>query len=187
MLVRLAKAGEYRDDATGEHAWRVALVSSLLARQLGQPADELDLILRAARLHDLGKISILDGILLAQCRLKPAEYEVMKTHTTLGAELLSGSESRLIQLASVIALTHQERWDGGGYPQGLAGEDIPLPRRILAVADTVDAMTDDRPHQRGMTRADALREIRSLGGTQLDPRVVDALERLDEQGELSGE
>jgi putative two-component system response regulator len=178
MLVRLAKAAEYRDDATGEHVWRVARISALLAGQLGLPSAEVELILRAARLHDVGKIGIPDGILLSPRKLTPAEFQVVQNHTTLGAELLSGSQSRLIQLAETIALTHHEHWDGNGYPQGLAGEEIPLPGRILAVADVYDALTHDRPHRRAFAPVDAMRKIRKLSATQLDPAVVQALEDL---------
>lgn len=186
MLVRLARAAEYRDDATGEHVWRVARISALLAGELGLPGAEVELILRAARLHDVGKIGIPDGILLKPRQLTAAEMEVMKSHTTLGAELLSGSQSRLIQLAETIALTHHEQWDGRGYPHGLAGADIPLPGRILAVADAYDALTHDRPHRRAFTPVIALQKIGRESGKQFDPAVVRALSGLFENNVLTG-
>ncbi len=126
MLVRLARAAEYRDDDTGEHTWRVAHVCGVLGRQMGMKHGQVELLLRAARLHDVGKITVPDGILMKPGRLTDAEFEVVKGHAKAGAELLSGSRSPMMRLAELIALTHHERWDGRGYPQGLKGESIPL-------------------------------------------------------------
>ncbi|HKI55893.1 MAG TPA: HD domain-containing phosphohydrolase [Trueperaceae bacterium] len=184
MLVRLAKAAEYRDDDTGEHTWRVARACALLAGELGLAPERADLLLRAARLHDVGKITIPDGILLKPGRLSDAEYEVVKQHTRAGAELLSGGRSPLVKLAETIALTHHERWDGGGYPQGLAGDAIPLESRLLAVADTFDALTHDRIHRKAVSPERAVQEITANSGTQFDPRVVDAFLVLVSRGEL---
>ncbi len=136
MLIRLAEASEYRDDESGEHVWRVARTASMLARELGLHKNLVELILRAARLHDVGKIAIPDGILLKPGRLTDAEFEVVKSHATVGANLLSGGRSELMKMAELIARSHHERWDGGGYPSGLAGDAIPLEGRILAAADT---------------------------------------------------
>lgn len=174
MLVRLAKAAEYRDDDTGEHVWRVAQLSSLIAESIGLPKVKSQLLLRAARLHDVGKLGIPDGILLKAGQLSPAEYEVIKDHTNFGFQLLSGSDSPLIQMAASIALSHHEHWDGTGYPQGLRGEDIPIEGRILALADAFDAITHDRAHRRARTIDEAVIEIKEQSGKQFDPNIVNA-------------
>lgn len=184
MLIRLAKASEYRDDDTGEHTWRVARTCALLGQELGLPPERVDLVLRAARLHDVGKIAIPDGILLKPGRLTDAEYEVVKGHARAGAELLSGGRSPLMKLAETIALTHHERWDGTGYPQGLAGDAIPLEARLMSVADTFDALTHDRIHRKAVSPERAVAEIRANAGRQFDPRVVDAFLVLYARGEL---
>ncbi|HKI58087.1 MAG TPA: HD domain-containing phosphohydrolase [Trueperaceae bacterium] len=184
MLVRLAKAAEYRDDDTGEHTWRVARTCALLGQELGLAPERVDLLLRAARLHDVGKITIPDGILLKPGRLSEAEYEVVKQHTRAGAELLSGGRSPLVKLAETIALTHHERWDGGGYPRGLAGDAIPLESRLLAVADTFDALTHDRIHRKAVSPERAVEEITANSGSQFDPKAVDAFLVLFSRGEL---
>ncbi len=184
MLVRLAKAAEYRDDETGEHVWRVSRTSWLLALELGLPKEQAEELLRAARLHDVGKISIPDGILLKAGKLTLEEFEVVKTHAAVGAQLLSGGRSPLIKMAELIALTHHERWDGTGYPQGLAGEAIPIESRILAVADTFDAVTHNRAHREARGLLEAVEEIRAQRGAQFDPQVVEAFVRLYERGEL---
>ena len=184
MLVRLARAAEYRDDDTGQHTWRVAHVSGVIAQEMGMPRDRVELLLRAARLHDVGKITNPDGILMKPGRLTPEEFAVVKGHTIAGAELLSGSRSPLIRLAERIALTHHERWDGQGYPHGLAGESIPLESRILAVADAFDALTHDSSHRKAVTGNEAAEEIARHAGTQFDPAVVVAFQRVFGQGLL---
>jgi len=184
MLIRLAKAAEYRDDDTGEHTWRVARSCALLAVELGLGGERVDLVLRAARLHDVGKIAIPDGILLKPGRLTEAEFEVVKGHARAGAELLSGGRSPLMKLSETIALTHHERWDGTGYPQGMAGDAIPIEARLLAVADTFDALTHDRIHRKAVSPEKAVVEIRAQSGKQFDPRVVDAFLLIYERGEL---
>lgn len=184
MLVRLAKAAEFRDDETGEHILRVSQTTALIARELGMDAERVELLLRAARLHDVGKIGIPDGILLKPRALTDAEYAVVRTHTTIGADLLSGGSTPLIQMAEVIARTHHERWDGTGYPQGLEGEEIPLEGRILAVADAFDALTHDRAHRRAVTMRTAVEEIVAHRGRQFDPQVVDAFLAIEARGEL---
>jgi putative two-component system response regulator len=178
MLTRLAKAAEYRDDENDEHIWRVAKTASLLAQELKLPQEHSDLIMRAARLHDVGKIAMPDGILFKPIPLTKAEFEVIKTHTTLGAQILSGGHSPLMKMAELIALTHHERWDGTGYPQGLKGEAIPIEGRILALADTFDVLTHDRSYRRAMSIEDAATEIKKERGRQFDPKVVDAFVNL---------
>jgi putative two-component system response regulator len=185
MLTRLARVSEHRDDQLGEHVWRVATVSAMLARELDLPSSYADLLLRAARLHDIGKIAIADGILMKPARLSPEEFEIIKKHTTIGAQLLAGGNSALMQMAERIALTHHERWDGQGYPRGLSGHEIPLEGRIVAVADTFDTITHDRPYRRAQSVKEAVVEIEKHRGTQFDPSVVDACSRLFEQGDLA--
>ena len=174
VLERLAMAGEFRDDVTGQHAARVGLRSAQLARTLSQPAREVELIKHAAKLHDIGKIAVRDAVLLKPGKLSDAEYTEMKLHTTVGADLLAASESPLLQLAEEIARSHHERWDGGGYPEGLAGEEIPLSGRIVAVADVFDALTQDRPYRDAWSLDDAIEEIESQSGRHFDPTVVNA-------------
>jgi len=184
MLVRLARTAEYRDDQSGEHVWRVSQLASQIGAEMGLDRHRVDLLLRAARLHDVGKIAIPDGILMKPSRLTNEEFNVIKTHTVVGAQLLSGGQSELMKTAEMIALTHHERWDGDGYPEGLKGEEIPLEGRIMAVADTLDAMTHDRVHQRAASLAEAAREIKKQSGTQFDPKVVEAFLRVYERGEV---
>jgi putative two-component system response regulator len=179
MLERLALAAEYRDDATQEHAWRIGRICSQVARTLGLPDHEIELIGRAAPLHDIGKIGVSDGILLKPGKLTDEEFELIKSHTTIGAEILAGSQSPLLRLAERIALTHHERWDGGGYPAGVCGEDIPLAGRIVAVADVFDALTHERPYKEAWSIEDALDEILNQAGRQFDAGVVDAFCVLD--------
>ncbi len=175
VLERLARAAEYRDDATGRHTKRVGQLSGLLARALGLPLEEVLLIRRAAPLHDVGKIGIPDHILLKEGPLTPDEFELMQGHTTIGANILAGGWFPLLRMAEEIALTHHERWDGSGYPRGLEEEGIPLPGRIVAVADTFDALTHVRPYKAAWTVEDALTEIRRCSGKQFDPEIVAAL------------
>ncbi len=178
ILGRLARAAEYRDDDTGEHMGRVALTAGGLARELGLPDETVRLIKQAAPLHDVGKIGVPDGILLKPGRLNPEEFEAVKAHVRIGAEILAEGQSPVMQLAEQIALTHHERWDGGGYPNGLAGTAIPIEGRIVAVADVLDALTNVRPYKPAWPLETALAEIRAQAGRQFDPQVVEALERL---------
>jgi len=179
ILSRLALAAEYRDDDTQQHAWRIGQACALLALEVGVPGQEVELIRRAAPLHDIGKIGIPDSILLKPGKLTDGEFEQVKRHTTIGAEILSGSQSPLLRLAERIALTHHERWDGRGYPCRLSGEEIPLVGRIAAIADVFDALTHERPYKRAWPVAQAAAEILSQKGRQFDPRLVDAFATLD--------
>ncbi len=172
IVTRLAVAAEYRDDMTGEHTWRVGHFSALIAREIGLPEEEVELVRTAARLHDVGKIGIPDSILLKEGRLTAEEYERMKTHTLIGARILSGGQSRLLRMAEEIALSHHERWDGGGYPFGRVGEAIPLVGRIVAVADVFDALTQERPYKPAWPLSSALAEIERQAGAQFAPDVV---------------
>jgi putative two-component system response regulator len=185
MLDRLALAGEYRDDETQEHAWRIGHICGLVARGLGLPDAEVELIRRAAPLHDIGKIGITDLILLKRGRLSDEEFEVIKTHTRIGSEILAGSRSPMLRLAQRIALTHHERWDGRGYPSGLAGKAIPLASRIVAVADVFDALTHERPYKDAWPVEKAVAEIGEQAGRQFDPGPAEVFSTLDHPALLS--
>ena len=174
-LACLAAAAEYRDDVTGMHVQRVGDLSATIAETLGLDPTTVQLIRDAAPLHDIGKIGISDSILLKPGLLEAHEYETMKLHTFIGAEILARGTSPILMLAREIALYHHERWDGGGYLEGLAGEDIPMAARIVSVADSFDAMTSDRPYRAAMTPEHALEEVKANSGKQFDPLVVDAL------------
>ena len=174
VVERLALAAEYRDDATGRHTQRVARTAALVAAALGEPAAAVELIAQAAPLHDVGKIGVPDGVLLKPGRLLPDEWAVMQAHTDIGGRLLSGGRFPLLQAAEQIARTHHERWDGTGYPAGLAGEAIPLAGRVVAVADVFDALTHARPYKPAWPVAAAVAEIAAQSGRQFDPRVVAA-------------
>lgn len=178
MLTRLAKAAEYRDDESDKHIWRVAKTSALLAKELGLEEEKVELILRSARLHDVGKIAMPDGLLFKPTSLSDIEFEVIKSHTTIGAQILSGGQSTLMKMAESIALTHHERWDGTGYPKKLKGEAIPIEGRILAVADTFDVITHDRIYCKSISVEQAAEEIKKQRSKQFDPLVVDAFVRL---------
>ena len=177
-LRRLAYAAEYRDDQTYQHTERVGRTAARLAEQLGLPEDEVALICQAAPLHDVGKLGVVDSILLKPGKLDPHEFELMKNHTALGGRILAGSSSPALRLAEEIALTHHEWWDGSGYPRGMKGNEIPLSGRIVALADVFDALTHTRPYKPAWPVADAVAEIRRLSGRQFDPEVVAAFERL---------
>jgi cyclic di-GMP phosphodiesterase len=173
ILERLALAAEYRDDDTGEHTKRVGETAARIAQALGWRAEDVELIRRAAPLHDVGKIAIADSILLKPGKLTPEEFERMKTHAKLGSKMLSGGRFALLQLAEQIALTHHERWDGRGYI-GLSGEAIPMAGRIVSVADVYDALISERPYKKAWTQQAALDEIQRQSGRQFDPSVVEA-------------
>jgi PAS domain S-box-containing protein len=174
MLQGLALAAEYRDYETSLHTDRVGSAAADLAARVGLPASVVEMIGEAARLHDVGKIGIPDSILLKPGRLTPDEFQEMKQHTVLGSALLVRSDGELLQLAGQIALTHHEQWSGGGYPAGLSGESIPIAGRIVAVVDTFDAMTHERPYSDPCTAEAALAEIARCSGSRFDPCVVRA-------------
>lgn len=175
ILDRLALAAEFRDDETRQHTQRVGEMSARIARSLGLAEPFVQLIRLAAPLHDLGKIAVPDSILLKLGRLSEDEFAVIKSHTTIGASILSGSRYPLLQMAEQIAMTHHEHWDGSGYSPGLRGEDIPLVSRIVAVADVYDALIHARPYKEAWTQEAAIAEIVRERGQAFDPLVVDAL------------
>jgi response regulator RpfG family c-di-GMP phosphodiesterase len=174
VVHRLAAAVESRDLETGHHIERIGTLCERLALATGVDQAAAEMMRHAAALHDVGKIAIPDGILLKPATLDPDEWEMMKTHTTEGARILAGSASELVRLGETIARTHHERWDGSGYPAGLAGEEIPLAGRICAVCDSYDAMTSHRPYKEAMTPEEALAELERHAGSQFDPWLVTA-------------
>lgn len=174
ILRRLGLACEFRDDDTGNHTRRLGEFAALVAKQLGLDEETCDLLRVAAPMHDIGKVGIPDSILLKPGKLTPEEFEIIKTHTTIGAQILSGSQVPLLHAAEEIAHTHHEKWDGSGYPRKLPGEAIPLSGRIVAVCDVFDALLSVRPYKKAWTVEETLAEIQRCSGTQFDPQVVDA-------------
>jgi two-component system response regulator RpfG len=169
-LWTLARAAEYRDEETGNHILRMAKFSRLIAEELGLSRDECDAIEMAAPMHDIGKIGVPDAILLKRGPHTAEEQTIMRQHTTIGHDILKDSASKYLSLGATIALSHHERYDGTGYPHGLKGEAIPLPARIVAVADVFDALTSARPYKESWPANRALDYLRAALGTQLDPQ-----------------
>jgi response regulator RpfG family c-di-GMP phosphodiesterase len=206
VMWRLAKAGEFRDDQTGNHVARVAWCSCVLAKGAGMAPDDVERLLQTSPLHDIGKIGVPDSILLKPGRLTPDERAVMQRHALIGEEILrqapkaiaqlgglegrmpvcveNGPPSPLLEMASKIARHHHERWDGSGYPDGLAGKDIPLEARIVALADVYDALVSERPYKPPMPRDEALGVLQKGSGSQFDPGLATVfmtkLESIDE-------
>jgi putative two-component system response regulator len=174
LIHRLSKAAEYRDPETGSHIKRMSWYSKHIAAQLGFPMDEQELILEAAPMHDIGKVGIPDAILLKPEKLTSTEYFFMKEHAKIGHEILNGSSSKLMQIAAQIALSHHEKYDGTGYPQGLKGEEIPIYGRIIAVADVFDALTSSRPYKNAWSLEDAVTYLKNNSGKHFDPACVEA-------------
>ena len=176
-LMKLAKAGEYRDTDTGNHIVRMAKYARLIAESLGLTAMECDEIEAAAPMHDIGKIGIPDHILLKPGLHTPEEQAIMRRHPMIGHEILADSPSRYLQMGAIIALGHHEKFDGSGYPQGLAGDQIPLPARIVAVADVFDALTSARPYKKAWSFQDALQYLLTEQNKHFDAECVRAFER----------
>jgi len=172
-VIRLSKAAEYKDEETGAHIRRISHYAAALARKIGLSEEMVEIILYAAPMHDIGKIGIPEKILLKQGSLDPDEWDIMKQHTTIGAQILHGSKADFIRFAEIIAFTHHEKWDGTGYPQGLKGTDIPLIGRIVAIVDVFDALTTKRPYRDALSVEDSLNFIIERRGTHFDPNLVD--------------
>jgi putative two-component system response regulator len=170
---RLAIVAEFRDKVTARHIRRMSEYSAIIARGLGLPPSEVELILHASRMHDVGKIAVPDAILRKPSTLDGPEMDVMRGHPAIGSRILDNSTSQLLQAGRVIALCHHERWDGAGYPHGLRGDKIPLWGRICAVADVFDAVTSERPYKPAYSNIEAFQIIRDGRGSQFDPRIVD--------------
>jgi putative two-component system response regulator len=173
-IYRLTMASEYKDTDTGAHIKRMSRYSAAVARRMGLTEETVATILYAAPMHDLGKVGIPDKILLKPAMLDTAEWEIMKQHSVIGANILKGSDAEFIRLGKIIARSHHEKWDGNGYPDGLAGKDIPIAGRITAIADVFDALTSKRPYKEPFPVENALFIIRNESGSHFDPDVVDA-------------
>jgi response regulator RpfG family c-di-GMP phosphodiesterase len=173
-ILRLSRAAEFRDPETGAHILRMSHYAQLIAAKLGMSQEFQRMLLSAAPMHDVGKLGTPDHILLKPGRLTSEEYEVMKNHTCIGHEILKGSSSPALQLAATIALTHHEKFDGSGYPEGLAEDSIPIEGRIVAVADVFDALTSVRPYKEAWDLPRAIEFLKEGSGTHFDPRCVTA-------------
>ncbi len=181
VIRRLGRAAEFRDDDTGEHIYRMSHYSGALARAVGFTDEEAEHLLIAAPMHDVGKIGIPDRVLLKPGKLEEDEWDVMRAHTIMGAQMLAGSNSSAIQLARQIALEHHERWDGRGYPHNLKGTEICVEARICTIADVFDALTSRRPYKDPWTFDDALQEIENCSGTMFDPDLAAAFVKMEHQ------
>ena len=183
ILQKLALAAEYREDPTGEHSKRVGEAAAILARAANLPKAQVELIRLAAQLHDVGKIAVPETILRKPGPLTSDERDQMRLHAAVGARILSGSQLPLLQMAEEIALCHHEHWNGGGYAS-LKEQDIPVTARIVAIAETFDVMTHDRPYRAAVSKDEALAEISRQSGRQFDPRLVDAFLRWHKKQDL---
>ena len=172
-LSRLAMAAEYRDDETSGHVERMSRYCALLAEANGADSETAETIRLASRLHDIGKIGVSDLILMKEGVLTPTERRMMEEHVPIGVRLLEGSDSPVVQVACVVVASHHERWDGTGYPRGLAGEAIPVEGRIAAMADVFDALTHTRPYRRAFPLGHVLEMMRKGSGTHFDPALLD--------------
>ncbi|HKO50608.1 MAG TPA: two-component system response regulator [Polyangiaceae bacterium] len=175
IIRRLGRAGEYRDNETGMHVLRMSHIARVLALRLGMSEAQGDLVLQAAPMHDVGKLGIPDRILLKPGKLTPEEWEIMKQHTVIGAEIVGDHPSELMQTARMVALRHHERWDGSGYPHGLSGEANPAIARLVAVADVFDALLSARPYKKPWTVAATIEEFKAQSGRHFEPAAVSAL------------
>ncbi len=172
VIQRLGRAAEFKDNETGMHVIRMSFISKLIAQAYGGNAEWVDRLFNAAPMHDVGKIGIPDHILLKPGKLDAEEWELMKKHTIFGAEIIGDDQNPLLQMSRTIALTHHERWDGAGYPHGLAEKEIPLAGRIVAIADVFDALTSERPYKKAWTVEDAVDAINQDSGSHFDPSLI---------------
>ena len=177
VIQRLGRAAEYKDNETGMHVMRMSHYSKVIALAYGFSEARADMLLHAAPMHDIGKIGIPDSIMLKPGKLTDSEFEIMKTHPQIGAEILGDADTELLKLARDVALTHHEKWDGTGYPNGLKGDEIPLAGRIVAIADIFDALTSRRPYKEPWPLDKTLDFIRSQSGIHFDPALVPLLEQ----------
>ncbi len=177
IIYRLGRAAEYKDNETGDHIRRISAFSRDLSHFSGYSENFSELINSASPMHDVGKIGIPDAILTKPGSLTSEEWEVMKSHTVIGAELMSGSPSILLKTAKTIALSHHEKWDGTGYPSGLQGKEIPIEGRIVAICDVYDALTSKRPYKDAWPVGKAKEEIRNNAGIHFDPELTDVFLR----------
>ena len=173
VIRRLGRAAEYRDDMTGYHIIRMSRYSQLLALAAGMGEKEAEVLLNASPMHDIGKIGIPDNVLLKPGKLDLEEWKIMQTHVDIGVEILSGSNSALMDMAAEVAQNHHEKWDGSGYPCALTGENIPLTGRVVAVADVFDALTTERPYKKAWPIEEAVEFLKDQSGKHFDPRLVE--------------
>lgn len=181
VVQRLGRAAEYKDNETGMHVLRMSHYSKVLALAYGFSEQQAEVLLHAAPMHDIGKIGIPDSIMLKPGKLTEEEFAVMKTHPQIGAEILGDADSELLQIAKTVALTHHEKWDGSGYPNGLAGENIPVEGRIVAVADVFDALTSKRPYKDAWSVEKTMALMHEQKGRHFEPRLIKLLEQNLEQ------
>ncbi len=181
-IQKLSNASEHRDEYTGTHIKRMSRYSEAVARRMGLDKDTVEEILYASSMHDLGKIGMPDSILMKTTKLEPDEWEIMKSHSAIGAAMLEGSDSDVIKMGRSIAQNHHEKWDGSGYPSSLKGNEIPIAGRIAAIADVFDALTSIRPYKKPFSLEKAFEIIREGKGNHFDPDVVDAF--FDVQDEI---
>jgi putative two-component system response regulator len=172
LVHRLGRAAEYKDTDTGEHIARMSQYSKLLALEFGMDEHQAELLRQAAPMHDVGKIGIPDAILLKPGRLTSEEFDHMKQHAVIGAQILANSSSPLLQLAHKLAIEHHEKWDGSGYPHGLKGEQISVEGRIVAIADVFDALTSKRPYKEAWGVEEALEHMQAQAGKHFDPHLI---------------
>ncbi|MEJ1470389.1 MAG: two-component system response regulator [Candidatus Sedimenticola sp. (ex Thyasira tokunagai)] len=188
IIRRLCRAAEYKDNETGLHVIRMSHYARLIAEGLDLPAETVNTIYSAAPMHDVGKIGIPDKILLKPGKLDSDEWEIMMQHTSYGAEIIGNHDSALLTMSRTIALCHHEKWNGKGYPNGLAGEDIPLEARIVAIADVFDALTSERPYKKAWPVEKAIAVIQEDAGSHFDPNLVPIfIEKLPQVLEIKAE
>ncbi len=178
IVRRLGRAGEFRDNETGAHVIRMSKMSQLLAVAAGLGEKHAEIILFASPMHDVGKIGIPDRVLLKNGKLEAAEWEIMKKHAEMGAEIIGDHNSELLRLAALIAKTHHEKWDGTGYPRGLKGEEIPVEARIVSICDVFDALTSRRPYKEPWTVEAAAKFINDQAGSHFEPAMVEVFNRI---------
>jgi putative two-component system response regulator len=171
-IYRLGRAAEFRDNDTGMHVVRMSRFSQIIAQGFNLDDKECELILNASPMHDVGKIGIPDRVLLKPGKLDAEEWEIMKTHSAIGAQILSRGKHKLTNMAKTIALCHHEKWDGSGYPNGISGSSIPLTARIVSIADCFDALTSQRPYKAAWSVEDTVKEMDRVTGTSFDPELM---------------
>jgi len=178
IIRRLGRAAEFKDNETGNHVIRMAHYSRLIAEAAGMGPAAQDILLQTAPMHDIGKIGIPDSILLKPGRLTPDEWEIMKQHPVMGADIVGQHDDDLLKTARTISLTHHEKWDGTGYPQGLKGEDIPLVGRIVAIADVFDALISQRPYKPAFPVEEAMNYMTQQAGKHFDPNLIPSFQKV---------